>query len=635
MQPASTDPLIGRRVGPYEILDRLGSGGMGTVYAAVHKLIEKKVALKVLAPHLAHDEQVVERFLLEARSASRIAHENVIEVFDLGQSRDGYVYLAMELLTGSDLARVVAREGALPWPRAVAIAIQVSEALAAAHAHSIIHRDLKPENIFLVQTPGRADFVKLLDFGIAKVVAEGGKRLTRTGAVFGTPEYMAPEQIEARPVDSRTDVYGLGAVLYHVVTGGPPFAAASVIEMLTQQVSQLPPPPSARRPDLDLPRPLDAIILKALAKEPGRRWQDMGALAAALRACTASLTSSPQPATVMVSSRRATRTLFLSAALRVRRRAILAACALAVLLGSGLLLNRMGRPARPSPAGPPSMARQNLPVPSGSVAADNAPVAPSHAAVAPPSLSPRPAVVAPPSAPSKASALKRRHKQASAPTASAASPSAVAETYSLVVRSSPTGAEVLIDGQLEGRTPFQRRIFDITRPYALSLRKPGYRGYERSFSSADPWVKDGSTRTLTVEAKLLPAAGIGGETAVPLPAKPPSLPASRGTSPGEAEIMKVVTEHQEDIKACYERALTRNAALIGPTAARGPPTQLNLAVLVSATGKVRSVQVKGTTRSEILGPCLQTAVRNWTFPGNRQDYGVEFPLILRNPQSTP
>jgi serine/threonine protein kinase len=276
------DPLVGVDVGPYRVVRRLGAGGMATVYEAIHRAIERRVALKVLSPQIAGDAVMVERFLLEARSACRIAHENVIEVFDLAQSREGYVYLAMELLPGGDLAATLKGMGALPWSRARTIALQIGEALHAAHAKGIVHRDLKPENVFLVDRRGRPVLVKLLDFGIAKVMSEGGPRLTRTGAIFGTPEYMAPEQIEARAVDQRTDIYAFGCVLYHLMTGSVPFPSQSVMDLLRMQLSQKPEPPSARRPDLDLPPALDATILRALEKAPDQRWQDVREMTAAL-----------------------------------------------------------------------------------------------------------------------------------------------------------------------------------------------------------------------------------------------------------------------------------------------------------------------------------------------------------------
>ncbi len=267
---------------------------MGTVYAAVHRLIEKDVALKVLSPQLAFDGELVERFLREARSASRINHENVIEIFDLGRSVDGYAYMAMELLSGRDLGETLAREGALPWPRLEHIAIQIGRAVCAAHDHGIVHRDLKPENVFLVDEPGRSDVVKLLDFGIAKVIAEGGQALTRTGAILGTPAYMAPEQFESKPVDRRADVYAFGALLYQMATGSLPFPSESTIGLMLMKLSRPPVPPSRARPDLEIPAFLDAIIMRALQRKPEDRWQDVASMIAALERREASDDGGPR-----------------------------------------------------------------------------------------------------------------------------------------------------------------------------------------------------------------------------------------------------------------------------------------------------------------------------------------------------
>jgi tRNA A-37 threonylcarbamoyl transferase component Bud32 len=275
-------PLVGKDVGPYRLLEVLGEGGMGTVYAAEHRLVERKVALKVLSPQIAQVEGAVDRFLLEARSASRIDHENVIEVYDLARSEDGYVYMAMELLRGADLAAVLRKVGSLPWARARGIALQIAGALAAAHDKAIVHRDLKPENIFLISKGGRADFVKILDFGIAKVLSADAPKITRADGLFGTPQFMAPEQIECKAVDGRTDVYAFGCVLYQMVTGELPFDASTVMNILGKQLSHPPVPPALRRPDLQIPDAVNAVIMTALEKDPARRWQDMRSLLDAL-----------------------------------------------------------------------------------------------------------------------------------------------------------------------------------------------------------------------------------------------------------------------------------------------------------------------------------------------------------------
>jgi len=283
-----TDPLIDQLVADrYRMIRKLGEGGMGSVYLAEHVVIEKKIVLKVLAAELAMREDLVARFLQEARSASRIGHENVIDISDFGQSAEGFVYIAMEYLEGRDLGQVLHEEGALPWNRVREIVMQICRALRAAHDKGIVHRDMKPENIFLIHREGRPEFVKILDFGIAKVMGldPKGPRLTRAGMIFGTPEYMAPEQAEGKETDHRADVYAVGCIVYHLMTGETPFVADSFMAMLTKQMSEQPIPPSVRRPDLAITPEMDALVAKALEKNRDKRFQNMAEFREAVSAC--------------------------------------------------------------------------------------------------------------------------------------------------------------------------------------------------------------------------------------------------------------------------------------------------------------------------------------------------------------
>jgi tRNA A-37 threonylcarbamoyl transferase component Bud32 len=286
--PEAVDPLISQLVADrYRILRKLGEGGMGSVYLAEHVVIEKKFALKVLAPELARRADLVARFLQEARSASRIGHENVIDISDFGQSPDGLVYIAMEFLDGKDLGEIVRKDGAMSWKDARDIVLQICRALRAAHDKGIVHRDMKPENIFLIQREGQPHFVKILDFGIAKVMGldPNGPRLTRTGMIFGTPEYMAPEQAEGKDTDHRADIYAVGCIMYHLITGQTPFVAESFMTMLTKHLMEDPVPPSVRRPDLVITPEMDALVLKALEKDREKRWQSMAELVEAVSVC--------------------------------------------------------------------------------------------------------------------------------------------------------------------------------------------------------------------------------------------------------------------------------------------------------------------------------------------------------------
>jgi predicted Ser/Thr protein kinase len=303
--PPSDDPLIGVVLSDrYRILRKIGEGGMGCVYQAEHALIEKKVALKVLFQDLTRRPDLVARFLQEAKSASRIGHENVIDISDFGQSPDGLVYIAMEYLDGQDLGKLLKTQKVLDWQRARPILMQITKALRAAHERGIIHRDMKPENVYLVQRDGRPDFVKVLDFGIAKVVnpdETDGPRLTQTGMIFGTPEYMSPEQAQGSPPDHRVDVYAVGCIMYHLLTGAVPFMADNFMGILTKHLLEAPVPLRRRRPELDIPADVEAICLRALEKDRDKRFADMDAFYRALGAAggmpfePSSVFSAPRP----------------------------------------------------------------------------------------------------------------------------------------------------------------------------------------------------------------------------------------------------------------------------------------------------------------------------------------------------
>ena len=300
------DPLVGKTlVGRYQIAKKLGEGGMGTVYLATHVLLEKQVALKVLHGEYARKPDLVERFMQEARAASRINHENVIDISDFGVTEDGYVFFAMELLKGKDLHDLIARarlEGQiLPWDRSRHIFLQICAALAIAHTHKIVHRDLKPENIYLIEFLGRPDFVKLLDFGIAKLgEGEAGERkLTRTGMLFGTPEYMSPEQARGEAkIDHRVDIYAMACILFQLLTGRVPFEAENFMGVLSLHLTEPPPEiPPATLERCGAPPEIAAIVAKGLAKKPADRWQTIEEMADAIRALHGEpLEEAPAPA---------------------------------------------------------------------------------------------------------------------------------------------------------------------------------------------------------------------------------------------------------------------------------------------------------------------------------------------------
>ena len=285
------DPLIGQMLDKYKVIRQIGEGGMGLVYEGIHTVIEKRVAIKLLRDDFSSRPEVVARFRQEAKSASRIGHEHIVDISDFGETPYGASYFIMEYLEGEDLANVLEREGVLAVQRAIAIVSQCCRALGAAHAKGIVHRDMKPENIFLVSRHDNADFVKIVDFGIAKMSdieteGEPGRKLTKTGMIFGTPEYMSPEQAAGKHLDHRVDVYAMGVILFECVTGRVPFVGDSFMGILTQHMFEDPPPLAEVNPHVECSAELEMVIYKALAKAPEDRYQDMPELLEALEAAS-------------------------------------------------------------------------------------------------------------------------------------------------------------------------------------------------------------------------------------------------------------------------------------------------------------------------------------------------------------
>jgi serine/threonine-protein kinase len=272
-------PLVGSRFGDRYVVDALvGEGGMGWVFRATHKYMQQTVALKVMRRDVARNRGAIERFFQEARACSRLRHPHTIKVHDFGVSDDGYPFLVMEYLEGASLDVVLTHEGALAPARVVRIALQLGKSLAEAHGLGLVHRDLKPSNIFLAHIPGEVDYVKVLDFGIAKFVAgeeaergPGAGALTGTGMVVGTPRYMAPEQVRGRPLDGRADLYALGHLLYEMLSGRPAFRADSSAELMAMQLTETPAPLDELLPAGAVPSALTALAQQLLAKNPDER----------------------------------------------------------------------------------------------------------------------------------------------------------------------------------------------------------------------------------------------------------------------------------------------------------------------------------------------------------------------------
>ena len=276
MAEANDDPRVGTVIAGYRIEDRIGRGGMGVVYRAEHLNLQRRAAVKIIAPDLAESEGFRERFTREARIAAALQHPNIVTVYDAGEV-DGLLYLAMQYIEGEDLAAGLRRERRLRPYRAIDVCRQVASALDAAHAMGLIHRDVKPANVLI---EGRTAF--LTDFGLTKRLEGTHAQLTRAGDVVGTIHYVAPEQIEGRRVSARSDVYSLGCLLYHCLSGQVPFALETDVAVIYAHLSEEAPRLSSLRPEL--PEGLDAVMAKALDKSPDRRFPSCGDMISAARA---------------------------------------------------------------------------------------------------------------------------------------------------------------------------------------------------------------------------------------------------------------------------------------------------------------------------------------------------------------
>ncbi|MBS1952971.1 MAG: serine/threonine protein kinase [Cyanobacteria bacterium SZAS-4] len=275
------DPLLGTTLaGNYEIQEVIGHGGMGVVYKARHALMDRIVAIKMLQAQLISDSMSVKRFQQESQSASRISHPNVITVYDFGISPSGQPFIVMDYLQGISLADVIKDEGQIGVERSIKILAQACDALDHAHKMGVLHRDVKPTNFVLINYDEEKDFVKVVDFGVAKLMnaTPDGQRLTQAGEVCGSPVYMSPEQCTGAELDQRSDIYSMGIVVYETLTGKLPILGKTMVDTMSKHISEMPPTFQQARPDLYIPERLEQVVFKALAKDPNDRHQSMDEL---------------------------------------------------------------------------------------------------------------------------------------------------------------------------------------------------------------------------------------------------------------------------------------------------------------------------------------------------------------------
>jgi serine/threonine-protein kinase len=359
------DLPAGYVVGEYRVDKVLGRGGMGTVYAGVQPVIEKQVAIKLLNTQFSADENLVRRFVDEARAVNRIRHANIIDIFSFGQIADGRQYFVMEYLEGKTLAERM-EKGDLTGDEMPTFLVQICDALDAAHGENIVHRDLKPENVWIVTPKRGKPFVKLLDFGIAKLLSSGERSTTQTGMVMGTPHYMSPEQCHGKAVDHRTDIYAMGVMLYQLYSGRLPFSGETFAEILAKQIIDTPPPPSKYA---QIPAELDKLIMKCLAKDPAGRPQSakelgqlLGSILAGAAARVQRAAGQPTSATTLSASavevRRREHETEVAPRKTGKRTAVVGASigvAVALAIGAVVVAGRGHAPAQPVAAvqGPP------------------------------------------------------------------------------------------------------------------------------------------------------------------------------------------------------------------------------------------------------------------------------------------
>ena len=474
--------------GRYQIHKRLGEGGMGRVYEAEHLQLGRSVAVKVMRKKYAEQKAMVERFRLEARSASMIGHPNVVQVFDYGTTEAGEGFIVMELLKGAPLSEVIKQQGPMELGRVLSILGEVATALRAAHECGVIHRDLKPANIFLIRVNAdERERVRVLDFGMAKLIDLGDDRggLTAAGEILGTPEYMAPEQAVGGEVDRRVDIYALGCVAYEMWTGAPPFSGPNYVTVLAKHMDERAPRISDVR---DAPPALDQLVARALSKSPSDRPPDMGAVMAALAriaddegvasaAVPRALDLPSMPSLGPMSRASSTKRRFTRMKRRTRRNIIIGVAALGTLAAGALVERRFGPP--PPATGPATLVLATTPAGAtlrvdGKVLGDPSPAVARLA----PGKHDIEAVMSH-FLPAKIDGLDVK-----AATSDVLRIPLTRDVYKTHVSSEPEGAQVYLDGFAVGTTPLDTEV-DPWEEHTLRLERLGRRPWEKLLANGD------------------------------------------------------------------------------------------------------------------------------------------------------
>jgi serine/threonine-protein kinase len=490
--------VVGETIGSYRITAKLGEGGMGAVYLGAHQFIARQAAIKVLLPELSASKDIIQRFFNEARATSVIRHPGIVEIADCAVLPSGSAYIVMELLEGESLGAVLRQSGRLSVQRAAHLTRHIADALAAAHDKRIVHRDLKPDNIFVLSAPGAPSPIKILDFGIAKLLnTEPGQNQskTRTGSIMGTPVYMSPEQCRGTgEIDLRTDIYSLGCILFEMLCGRPPFTHEGFGELIQSHLSVV--PPTIRSFDPALPRSVDALVARMLAKAPAERPQTMQAVIQDLDAAVA---NEPAMTAAFVSAQKASpggtvvmprQTTMRSASgermvvagpeselvvVGTRRGGRLAAGVVLVAIIGGVAVWRLGMRER---VGAGERGGETKPVAAAAPAVEPAPAAAlARAAVPTPPVAVTAPAPVPVAAPTPAPAPAVAPTPATAPKAAAL---AASRTVRVVIASEPPGADVCLakDRKLLGRTKLDWKAEKRSGAEKVLIRKRGYRGDE-------------------------------------------------------------------------------------------------------------------------------------------------------------